>query len=67
MSMSPLRYFQRHGRGHHGARDYKALGREDPFRSGQVAFYPRLSFHHTTVERMISKPSPTKAYFRTFY
>lgn len=67
VSTSPLRYFQRHGRGRHGAIDYKRIGREDPFRNGQTAFHPRLGFHLDTVERMISKPCATKAKLRNMY
>lgn len=67
VSTSPLRYFQRSGYGRHGARDYDAIGRKDPFRNGQVLFQPRLGTRLNTVERMISKPCETKARLRNFY
>jgi len=67
VSISPLRYFQRHGNGRRGARDYAAMNRSDPFRSGQVAFYPRLGTKLNTIERMIAKPSEMQAGFRNFY
>jgi len=67
VSTSPLRYFQRHGRGRHDGRDYKLLGRDDPFRSGQVCFQPRLGTKLNTIERMISKPCETKAKMRNYY
>lgn len=67
VSKSPLTYFQKHGRGRHGGRDYEMLQREDPFRSGQVMFQPRLGFKLNTIERMISKPCPIQEKFRNFY
>lgn len=67
VSTSPLRYFQKKGNGRHGARDYKALGREDPFRNGQISFRPRIGFKINTVENMISKPSKAAAELRNFY
>ena len=66
-SRSSLRYFQRSGRGRHGGRDYEVLGREDPFRNGQVAFQPRLGFKLNTIERMISKPCEMQKILRTMY
>lgn len=62
-----MRYFQRSGRGRHDARDYHAIGREDPFRNGQVTFQPRLGTKLNTVEKMISKPCETKARLRDMY
>jgi len=67
VSTSPLRYFQRSGRGRHGGRDYAVLMREDPFRNGQVSFQPRLGTKLNTIERMISKPCETKAKLRNLY
>lgn len=67
VSTSPLRYFQRSGRGRRGGRDYEVLRRKDPFRNGQVSFQPRLGTKLNTVERMISKPCETKAKLRNFY
>ena len=67
VSTSPLRYFQKKGFGRHGARDYRALHREDPFRNGQVTFYPRLGWKLNTVEKMISKPDAMEAKLRNFY
>jgi hypothetical protein len=67
VSTSPLRFFQRHGRGRHDAVDYKSIGRNDPFRNGQVCFQPRLGFHLNTIDRMISKPCETKAKLRNMY
>ena len=66
-STSSLRYFQRSGRGRHGGRDYEVLGREDPFRNGQVTFQPRLGEKLNTIERMISKPCAMKKKLRNFY
>lgn len=67
VSTSPLRYFQFHANGRRGARDYAALGRTDPFRSGQVCYQPRLATGLNTVERMIAKPCPVQAELRNFY
>lgn len=67
VSKSPLRYFQRSGLGRHGGRDYRMLGREDPFRNGQVTFQPRLGTKLNTVENMISKPCEAKARLRDMY
>ena len=67
VSKSPLRYFQRSGRGRHGGRDYAILQREDSFRNGQVTFQPRLGFKLNTIERMISKPCPMQEQLRNFY
>jgi hypothetical protein len=67
VSKSPLRYFQRHGRGRHDAIDYARAGRKDPFRNGQVCFQPRLGFHLNTIDRMISKPCETKKKLRNMY
>lgn len=67
VSKSALRYFQRSARGREGSRDYRAEMREDPFRSGQVTFHPRLGFHLNTVERMISKPCAMKEILRDMY
>ena len=67
VSKSPLRYFQRSGRGRHGGRDYQMLGREDPFRNGQVTFQPRLGTKLNTVENMISKPCEAQARLRDMY
>lgn len=67
VSTSPLLYFQRGGRGRYGARDYAAIGRDDPFRNGQTNFQPRLGFRLTTVERMISKPCAEKRILRNMY
>ena len=67
VSKSPLRYFQRSGRGRYGGRDYQMLGREDPFRNGQVTFQPRLGTKLNTVESMISKPCEAKARLRDMY
>lgn len=67
VSTSPLRYFQRHGRGRHGGRDYAMLDREDPFRNGQVTFQPRMGTKLNTVERMISKPCAMRRKLRNFY
>ena len=67
VSKSPLRYFQRSGRGRHGGRDYQMLGRKDPFRNGQVTFQPRLGTKLNTVENMISKPCEAKARLRDMY
>ena len=67
VSTSPLKYFQRRGHGRHGAVDYKAIDREDPFRNGQVTFQPRLGFKLNTIERMISKPCKTKEALRNMY
>lgn len=67
VSKSSLRYFQRSGHGRHDARDYAMIGREDPFRNGQVLFHPRLGTKLNVVERMISKPCATKARLRNFY
>lgn len=53
--------------GRHDARDYHAIGREDPFRNGQVTFQPRLGTKLNTVEKMISKPCETKARLRDMY
>ena len=53
--------------GRHGAKDYSALGEEDPFRNGQVSFHPRLGTKLNTVERMISKPCKTKKILREMY
>lgn len=67
VSKSPLRYFQRSGRGRRGAKDYATVGRADPFRNGQVLFRPRLGTKLNLVERMISKTCETKARLRNFY
>lgn len=67
VSKSALHYFQRSGYGRRGARDYNALGREDPFRNGQVSFQPRLGTKLNTVEQMISKPCKTKEALRDMY
>lgn len=67
VSKSPLRYFQRRGNGRHNAHDYQAMGREDPFRNGQVAFQPRLGSKLNTIERMISKPCKTQKRLRDMY
>lgn len=66
-STSSLRYFQRSGRGRHGGRDYQVLGRDDPFRNGQVSFAPRMGMKLNTIERMISKPCAMRAFLRNFY
>jgi hypothetical protein len=67
VSTSPLRYFQRKGNGRYGAREYKIIGRKDPFRYGQVALYPRFGSHLTNVERRISNPGITGEDMRNFY
>lgn len=67
VSKSLLRYFQIRGRGRRGAIDYRAIGREDPFRNGQICFQPRLGTRLNTIERMISKPSEAKERLRDLY
>ena len=53
--------------GRHGARDYRARDREDPFRNGQTTFQPRLGTRLNIVERMISKPCKAKERLRDMY
>ena len=67
ISKSALTYFQRKGRGRYGARDYRSIGREDPFRYGQVALYPRFGEKLTNVERRISKPCEVVEKLRNYY
>lgn len=67
VSTSPLRYFQRSGRGRYNGRDYSLIRREDPFRNGQVTFQPRMGTKLNTIESMISKPCKTKARLRDMY
>ena len=67
VSTSSLRYFQRHGHGRYAAIDYAAIDRKDPFRNGQVCFWPRLGTKLNTVERMISKPCKMKEILRNMY
>ena len=67
VSRSPLRYFQRGGRGRYGAVDYEAIDRKDPFRYGQICFQPRLGTKLNTIERMISKPCKVRADMRNLY